>query len=204
MQSIKSVVIEENEIKKSRFIAVLYPVNTEDNIIDSLSDAKTRFPNATHYCYAYILGDNQEIQKSSDDGEPQKTAGVPILEVLKKQALTNGLAVVIRYFGGIKLGSGGLIRAYASSTKDAIKRAIMTEATRYQQCKIVVDYGVAGGLEFYLHSITETLEKTYGGDVITFHFIIKEKDTDKIAEMVRTLSNFQSVLIKEKEVIRYI
>ena len=204
MQSIKSITIEENEIKKSRFIAVLYPVKTEEEIVASLNDAKTRFSNATHYCYAYILGDNQEIQKSSDDGEPNKTAGVPMLEVLKKQNLTNVLAVVVRYFGGIKLGAGGLIRAYASAVKDAIKRSIQTQATLYQQCKIDISYGAAGGLEFYLHSITDHLEKIYGGDIITYRFIVLDKDTEKIKEMVKKLSNFQSVLVEEKSIIRYI
>lgn len=204
MQSIKSITIEENEIKKSRFIAVLYPVKTEEDVIASLNDSKTRFTNATHYCYAYILGDNQNIQKSSDDGEPNKTAGVPMLEVLKKHNLTNVLAVVVRYFGGIKLGAGGLIRAYASSVKNAIKRGILTQATLYQQCKIEINYGAAGGLEFYLHSITDHLEKIYGGDMITYHFVVLDKDTEKIKEMVKKLSNFQSVLVKEKSVIRYI
>jgi len=204
MHSIKSITIEENEIKKSRFIAILYPVKTEDEILNSLSEAKTRYPNATHYCYAYILGDNQEVQKSSDDGEPQKTAGVPMLEVLKKQSMTYVLAVVVRYFGGVKLGAGGLIRAYATSVKDAIKRAIITNSTLYQECSVAVNYGLAGGLEFYLRSLTDNVEKVYGGDIITLKFVVLGKDTDKISEMVKKLSNFQSQLVKDREVIRYI
>lgn len=203
MHSIKSITIEDSEIKKSRFIAILYPVKNEDDVLNYLTDAKLKYPNATHYCYAYILGDKQEIQKSSDDGEPQKTAGVPMLEVLKKQNMTFVLAVVVRYFGGIKLGAGGLVRAYSSSVKDAIKRAIITESALYQQCKVTVDYGSAGGLEFYLHSLTDNVEKIYGGDVITLRFVVLDKNTDKIGEMVKKLSNFQSHLVKEKEVIRY-
>jgi len=204
MHSIKSITIEDNEIKKSRFIAILYPVQTEDEILNFLSETKTRYPNATHYCYAYILGDNQEVQKSSDDGEPQKTAGFPMLDVLKKQNMTFILAVVVRYFGGIKLGAGGLIRAYASSVKDAIKRAIVTNSALYQQCSVAVNYGLAGGLEFYLRSLTDNVEKVYGGDIIILKFVVLDKDIEKISEMVKKLSNFQSQLVKDNEVIRYI
>ena len=88
--------------------------------------------------------------------------------------------------------------------KDAIKIAIITESALYQQCKVTVDYGSAGGLEFYLHSLTDNVEKIYGGDVITLRFVVLDKNTDKIGEMVKKLSNFQSHLVKEKEVIRYI
>ena len=147
---------------------------------------------------------NQEIQKSSDDGEPQKTAGFPMLEVLKKQNMTYVLAVVVRYFGGIKLGAGGLIRAYASSVKDAIKRAIVTNSALYQQCSVAVNYGLAGGLEFYLRSLTDNVEKVYGGDIIILKFVVLDKDIEKISEMVKKLSNFQSQLVKDNEVIRYI
>ena len=108
-------------INKSRFITHVYPITNacEANfILDSL---RKKYYDATHNCYAYIIGDNQEIQKFSDDGEPKGTAGFPILDAIKKNNFTNVLVVVTRYFGGILLGAGGLVRAYSESTSEALK-----------------------------------------------------------------------------------
>lgn len=110
-------------INKSEFICHLYRVNNVTEVEDILAKVKKKYYDATHNCYAYIIGDNQEIQKASDDGEPSKTAGLPILDVLKKNDLTNILAIVTRYFGGILLGAGGLIRAYSASTASCLKLA---------------------------------------------------------------------------------
>jgi len=203
MNSIKAMTIEDNEIKKSRFIAILYPVLTEKDVQIALADAKTKHPGATHYCFAYILGDKAEIQKSSDDGEPLKTAGAPMLEILNKNDLTNVMAVVVRYFGGIKLGAGGLIRAYANAVKSCIKASNLTKSTPYTHCEVAVDYGSAGGMEFYLHKNADTIEKTYG-DLITFSFILKTAQLNKTNEMVKKLSNFRSSIKVVSEIIRYI
>lgn len=105
-------------IEKSEFIAVITPVTSTDEFSDILKDIKKLYPKATHYCTAYSL---ENSQGSNDDGEPSGTAGVPILEILNKYNLKNVYAVVIRYFGGIKLGAGGLIRAYAKAAKEALK-----------------------------------------------------------------------------------
>ena len=120
MLSILETVIQEYIVKKSRFIAIIVPVNTKEEIENTLTFYKEVYLGANHYCYAYIL---DEKEKASDDGEPSKTAGVPILNVLKKQQLNHVLMIVIRYFGGIKLGTGGLTRAYTKATTDCLKFA---------------------------------------------------------------------------------
>ena len=112
----------ENEIviEKSRFITRIFRVNDIDMVNSILEEIRKKHYDATHNCYAYILGDNQEIQKCSDDGEPQKTAGFPMMDVLKKNNLTNVLVIVTRYFGGILLGAGGLVRAYSDSVAQVL------------------------------------------------------------------------------------
>ncbi|MFA5407982.1 MAG: YigZ family protein, partial [Bacilli bacterium] len=108
MKTIKETFKNELTIKNSKFIAILFPLSNEDKIDEIINNLKSQYKNATHYCYAYII-DN--IKHSNDDGEPSGTAGQPILNVLEGNDLNNVLCVVIRYFGGIKLGAGGLIRA---------------------------------------------------------------------------------------------
>lgn len=114
MKTISKTNIEEQIIKKSRFIGIVTPITSEEEIPMKLQQVKNQYKNATHYCFAYRI-DNKE--KCSDDGEPSKTAGLPILNILKNLELTNILCIVIRYFGGIKLGAGGLIRAYSNTAK---------------------------------------------------------------------------------------
>lgn len=124
MYTIKNNSIKEIIIKNSKFITLLYKVYSLEDIKNTLVNVKTLYPNATHYCYAYILNNEK---KSSDDGEPSGTAGTPILNILESNNLNYILAVVIRYFGGIKLGSSGLIRAYSRSVKETIKENTLTK-----------------------------------------------------------------------------
>ena len=115
----------EVNIKKSRFIGYLFYIKDQNEAIEKIKDIRKKHYDATHNCYAYVINDNgQTIIKSSDDGEPGGTAGVVIYEVLKKNNLTNVLCVVTRYFGGIKLGAGGLVRAYSQTTGETIKQII--------------------------------------------------------------------------------
>ena len=119
MKTILNNYVSELEINKSRFITLLYKVDNIDLIKEKLDLVKDLYKDATHYCYAYIIDNNK---KSSDDGEPGGTAGVPIMEVLLKNDLNYVLCVVVRYFGGIKLGAGGLVRAYTKTTSLAVSQ----------------------------------------------------------------------------------
>ena len=122
MRPYKTVHIEaktERVINRSRFISQCFPVKTEEEALLRLSEVKKQYPDATHVCYAYRIGENSETTRFSDAGEPSGTAGMPILEVLKAKGLTYVLCTVTRYFGGILLGAGGLVRAYSSGAADA-------------------------------------------------------------------------------------
>lgn len=112
-------------IKNSKFITFLKKINTIEEVPSYLAVIKKQYPKATHYCYAYRIG--LEIKKSSDDKEPAGTAGIPMLTVLEKEDITNVLVITVRYFGGIKLGAGGLIRAYSNSVKSALKKVSICE-----------------------------------------------------------------------------
>ena len=123
MKLIQGNYINTIVISKSEFITRLYRVNSVDEVNELLADVRKKHYDASHNCYAYILGLNKEIKKSSDDGEPAKTAGAPMLDALEKNDVTNILAITTRYFGGILLGASGLVRAYSKSVSEALQLA---------------------------------------------------------------------------------
>ena len=141
---------KETEIKKSIFIAHLMPVTSEEEAQAALDGFRKEYKDATHNCYAWRIGTTRVLEKSGDDGEPQGTAGHPMLHVLQMQHLTNVLAVVTRYFGGIKLGAGGLTRAYSGSLADAVKEAPIVVYTPYECYEIILPYPAVGGFENYI------------------------------------------------------
>lgn len=164
-------------IQKSEFITRLFRVNNIDEINQILADIRKKHYDAKHNCYAYILGDNQEIQKASDDGEPQKTAGFPMLDVLKKNNLTNILAITTRYFGGILLGSGGLIRAYSSSVSEALKKASFCEMKLQAKFCLTISYTAYNTLLKVFNYIT-ILDTSFQSDIILTFAIDKDKIDD--------------------------
>jgi len=148
----------EKEIKKSRFLTHVKRVETENEAKEFINQIKKEHWKANHNCSAFILGQNMEIQRSSDDGEPSGTAGVPMLEVLKKNELINLVVVVTRYFGGIKLGAGGLIRAYAGCVAEAISEIGIVKGVLQKEVVLTVSYSnvdkvqkfLAENAQFYL------------------------------------------------------
>ena len=149
MQTIKNNTHNEIIIKNSRFICYLYKIKDTSDVLNILENIKQIEKDATHYCYAYII-DN--IKKSSDDGEPSGTAGIPILKVLENNNLNNILAIVIRYFGGIKLGANGLIRAYTKSTTNAITKDNITELTKGYNIDIEFGYNQVKDIDYLLNT----------------------------------------------------
>lgn len=140
----------EIEEKKSRFIAHVFYVESEEEAVDYISAMKKQYYDARHNCYAYILGEDGQKVKSSDDGEPSGTAGKPIMEVIKGEGLTNVLVVVTRYFGGTLLGTGGLIRAYTDATKEGLHNSITARRIKGQRLTITVSYNDEGKIRRYL------------------------------------------------------
>ncbi len=137
----------EIEINKSRFIAYVKRVETEEKAVTFIAEIKKKHWNATHNCSAYIIGENDQHQKADDDGEPSGTAGKPILEIIKKMGLKDTVIVVTRYFGGIKLGAGGLIRAYGKSASTGIKEVGIMERQGHTRMGVQIDYTLLGMLE---------------------------------------------------------
>lgn len=142
---------QEIVIKKSRFIGYGSPVETEQAALAVIASIKKQHWHATHHCFAYIIGQQDEIQKAYDDGEPSGTAGKPMLEVMKHNQLKNMVVVVVRYFGGTQLGAGGLIRAYAAGALLAIEAAHVVVNVLHQTVYIEIDYIWLGKLEHELH-----------------------------------------------------
>ncbi len=157
MQTVIKETIYEETIKNSKFISVIIPFDDEKNLKEELTRIKDKYKNATHYCYAYLLTNSKGF---SDDGEPNKTAGIPMLTVLEKDNLVNILVVVIRYFGGIKLGPGGLIRAYTKLVKEGLKKAL--KATIIEGYELVIKFSYDKEKEInYLLKNSFIIEKNY-------------------------------------------
>ncbi len=165
--------------KKSKFIASVRECNNEEEAASFISEIKSKYPDARHHTYAYILGKNKEIQKYSDDGEPQGTAGISILEYIKKEELTNLCIVVTRYFGGILLGKGGLIRAYGKAAKLIEEIVKFVEVRSYKKINLLIDYNYLGSIE----NITANKgwhagKKEYLEKVKIDYFIEEEQEQD--------------------------
>ncbi|WP_029453400.1 YigZ family protein [Clostridium algidicarnis] len=146
--TVKQEAIDEFKEKKSLFIGYIKRIEEEEEAKDFIEHIKSKHKDATHNVYAYIVGKNLEIQRYSDDGEPQGTAGVPILEVIKKTGITDCVIVVTRYFGGILLGAGGLIRAYTKGASLAIKKAGIVEKVSGILLKFILEYESLGKVQF--------------------------------------------------------
>ncbi|MDK2843409.1 MAG: hypothetical protein PWP69_201 [Enterococcus sp.] len=173
------------EIKKSKFICHLFRIENEEQVKEYIAKIKKEHYKANHNCSAYMLGENFEIQRSSDDGEPSGTAGVPMLEVLKKNQLQNTLAIVTRYFGGIKLGAGGLIRAYSTSVSEALKEIGIVQGKLQQLLDITIDYHQLGKLQNYLENEQISIQEI---DYL-------EQITVKVAIDINQCESFQNALI---------
>lgn len=190
MNSIKENITNEIIINKSRFITTLIKIDNIDEIKNKLETIKKTYKDATHYCYAYIINGQE---KCSDNGEPSGTAGLPILNVLKQNNLTNILCIVIRYFGGIKLGAGGLIRAYSTSASTALNKAIITTLINGYNLTIEFPYENLKQINYLLKDIN--IKKNYH-TLITYNFNITENKFKQIEKKLTKLS-----YIKTKKII---
>lgn len=187
-------------IQKSRFIAYVSRAETEEEAQDFIQQIKKKHWDATHNCSAYMIGENDQIQKANDDGEPSGTAGVPILEVLKKKHLKDTVVVITRYFGGIKLGAGGLIRAYGKSTSEGINATgiVLRKLMRVMHTKI--DYTWLGKLENELRSSVYNIKEIHYLDLVEIETFVEEEQTQNFVDWITELTNGQA-LISEGEML---
>ena len=158
----------EGEIieKKSRFIATVRPVESEAEAVAFINEMKKKYWDARHNCSAFVLGENQELTRCSDDGEPAQTAGRPMLDVLLKEGITNVAVVVTRYFGGVLLGTGGLVRAYQKAVQEGLAASLIIEKRKGFLLYIRTDYNGLGKLQYlFAQKEIAVMENEYGADV---------------------------------------
>lgn len=187
--SVKGEWKTQKVIEKSRFITTSKHISGEEEAKDFIADIRRKFPDATHNCYAYVADNLGNFPRFSDDGEPSGTAGMPILEVIKNKKLFETAVVVTRYFGGIKLGAGGLVRAYSGSAAENLETA---ERVLYETCsqsQYSVDYSsVDAVMRFCVESSASLLETLYNDEVV-FIIAVKKADEQKFnAELINRLN----------------
>lgn len=175
--------------KKSEFIGRVFPVGDEAECIEIISTIKKKHYDATHNCYAYIIGSNMEIQRSSDDGEPSGTAGFPILEVLRKNSLTNTLIIVTRYFGGILLGSGGLIRAYSHAASEPLVMAGIVKIAPSNVYKLTCEYSYLEKLKYELPKKDFTILDIEFSQIVSLSITSPENASGSPADLVAELTS---------------
>ena len=171
---LKEETVNTTIIEKSKFICYMKHLKTEQEFKDYLNNIKKKHYDATHACSGFI---SNNIKRSNDDGEPSGTAGAPILNVLEKNNLNEMCAIVVRYFGGIKLGAGGLIRAYSNAVSECINSGTLVQNIEYSKYEITVAYDVANKMEHFMRNNTILLDTKYD-EYITFIFALD--DTNKI------------------------
>lgn len=191
-------------IQKSRFIGYAARAESEQQALNFINSIKEQHRSANHNCSAYMLGEHDSIQKANDDGEPSGTAGVPILEVLKKKHLKDTVIVVTRYFGGIKLGSGGLIRAYGKAASEALAAAGIVERRLHSLMEISIDYTWLGKVENEVRQSKYPLKNIEYAERVNLYVYVPIAEDEIFAAWIRELTNGQSSSIcKGKEYLEF-
>ncbi len=181
-------------IEKSTFIGYAKPVSNEEEALAFIQEIKKKHRNATHNVPAYVLGEHNEIQRCNDDGEPSGTAGVPVLEVLKKEDLRDVAVVVTRYFGGIKLGAGGLVRAYTRGAKIALEAAKIITKVLYQVIIVTVDYTMLGALQNQLRLNQYDTKDIVYDELVHLHVWVEQDDVANFKAQIIEWTNGRAVL----------
>ena len=199
--TIKEDSYDEFVEKKSTFITHLVRVTNDEEAREFIQKMKKKHYDATHVCSCYVVGDNNEITRANDDGEPSGTAGAPMLDVLVKNEIKNVCATVIRYFGGTKLGTGGLVRAYGGGVINALKNATLVERKDALEIRLELDYSLNGKIEYEIEKtnfIVNNLEYT---DKIIYTIYVMEEDYESFQSWIANLTNgqFKILSIHEKQ-----
>lgn len=189
-------------IEKSRFICHIMRVTTESEAQTFIQTIKKEHRDATHNCSAYIIGENDQFQKAHDDGEPSGTAGVPMLEVLKKKKLKNIAVVVTRYFGGTKLGAGGLVRAYGSAVSETIQTIGIVECTLATIIKCSFAYSLVGKIKNALEQKNYQISDKEFTDKVVFHVFVDNDDIPHFRKWITEMANGQLELTESTQKYR--
>ena len=189
---------DEVIIEKSRFIGYAKPVETEEEAREFINEIKKKHKDATHNVWAYTVGMNMDIQRYSDDGEPSGTAGIPTLEVIKKEDLRNVVVVVTRYFGGIKLGAGGLVRAYTKGAKVGVSASKIIDKILYTDIRFKIDYTLLGKVQNELMNLGYIIKEILYEDMVTIVVYSKSDEVDSLKNKIIDITS-SNVEVEEKE-----
>ena len=187
-------------VNKSRFIGHGRPCDTEEAALAFLNEMRTKYRDATHNCYAYIIGPNMGVMRYSDDGEPGGTAGMPIIEVMKARGVTNAAVVVTRYFGGVLLGAGGLVRAYTQGAVCALNACgvgVMHPTARYL---MEIGYPMLGRMDFFLKDEPVRVEDKAFTDVITYTLVVRCADEAAFLARLKNMSEGKVEPLRYEEI----
>lgn len=185
--------------KKSRFIAEVFPVTSEEEAMQYLEEARKRYWDARHHCWAYVLGRNPSAERMSDDGEPAGTAGKPILEVIRGRQITDVLVIVTRYFGGTLLGTGGLVRAYTASAAEGLKHSEIITRFHGFKLRIAADYTSLGKIQYLLAQRKICILESVYTDKVELIVLVPDEEEGVLYKEIMDGTNGQAVLEKEQE-----
>jgi uncharacterized YigZ family protein len=190
---------EELIINKSRFIGYAAPCETEDQALSFLREIREAHRSATHHCYAYIIGENANVMRYSDNGEPAGTAGMPIMDVMRTRSIVNCCIVVVRYFGGVLLGTGGLVRAYMQSSQAAVEAAGISrmELTSVEYCEL--PYSAWDRVRYASEQLPVRIEDISYGSAISFHLLVRNSDCETVMNHLMDASGRKLETLHEKE-----
>lgn len=191
-RTIKDYGEDEIIIEKSKFIGYAKPVKTEGEAQAFIQEIKKKHWDATHNVWAYTLGENMDVQRYSDDGEPSGTAGIPSLEVIKKEDLRDVVVVITRYFGGIKLGAGGLVRAYTKGAKIGLEAGQIIERIPHEILCATVDYTLLGKVQNEVTSKGYVIKDTIYEENVTFEIYCPPSKLEELEELIRNLTSAQA------------
>ncbi|WP_304128408.1 YigZ family protein [Gemella sanguinis] len=197
--TIKEDSYDEFVEKKSTFITHLIRINSEEEARDFIQKMKKKHYDATHVCSCYVVGDNNEITRANDDGEPSGTAGAPMLDVLVKNNIKNVCATVIRYYGGTKLGTGGLVRAYGGGVINALKNATLVERKDAFEIKLEIDYSLNGKIEYEIDKTNFIVNNIDYTDKLVYTIYVMQEDYSNFETWIANLTNGQFKIISSNE-----
>lgn len=198
IKTISTPITEELIVKKSKFIANAIPLKAFPEIDNYLNQIRTKFSDASHNCYAYIFGNKKELYRFYDDGEPSGTAGKPIYQTILNFDITNVLVVVTRYFGGIKLGTSGLIRAYSEATKLVLSKAEIIEIPETKVINLEVDYSFYPKIKVYIYDNLLEVKEIFKSNKVEVSGIIASRDIKKLKENLMNLTSGKIIINEEQ------
>lgn len=178
--------------KKSKFIADVKPVTNEEEALAFLNSIRSKYPDATHHVYAYIIDENN-IFRYSDDGEPQGTAGMPVLDTIRKEGLVDVIVVVTRYFGGTLLGTGGLVHMYGASARSGLEAAEIVTKTLCDVIEVNVDYSLVGKVQYKIASEKLILDDTVYSNEVLFYVCMPCGQTQKFIDEITDLTSGRAI-----------